>query len=116
MSAPPVKTAEVEHLTATVHVLKVGNRQVTKTMVRQLDTIYSIEEMDPFGRVNLDQGYTIVGAHKLTGALVVYTYVPTDEIGNYGPSIEDLREGWREIRGTVAELRELPLLILGGLS
>ena len=114
MTATPVTTAKVEQLTATVHVLKVGNRQVTKTMVRQLDTVYSIDEMDPFGRVNLGEGYTIVGAQKLTGALVVYTYVPSDEIDNYVG--EERREAWREIRRTIAVLRELPLLILGGLS
>lgn len=43
-------SATVETLTAEVRVLMVGNRQVTLSVYRQLDTVLS-GEIDPFGRV-----------------------------------------------------------------
>lgn len=42
--------AEVQTLTAEVRVLMVGNRQVTLSVFRQLDTVHP-KDIEPFGRV-----------------------------------------------------------------
>lgn len=44
-------TATVETLTAEVRVLKVGNRQITKSVYLQLDSMPPSDEFHPFGRV-----------------------------------------------------------------
>jgi hypothetical protein len=46
----PAKTATVEVLTAEVRVVQVGSRQVTLSVVRQLDWA-GAEDVEPFGRV-----------------------------------------------------------------
>lgn len=64
-------TATVETLTAQVQVLTFGNRQVTLSVYRQLDTV-SIDLIEPWGRVNAgDNDKTwVVGRERETGALV----------------------------------------------
>lgn len=67
-------TATIETLTASVHVLTMGNRQITIGVYRQLDHVPH-KDLEPFGRVrdSQDQGGTavyVIGQHKETGALV----------------------------------------------
>lgn len=77
-------TAQVETMTATVEVLKMGGRQVTAGVYRQLDEVF-LDEMEPFGRVNLpikgmtsvcmgsdpeDGDFLLIGRSRKTGALV----------------------------------------------
>lgn len=76
-------TATVETLTAEVRVLQVGNRQVTLSVVNQLDRVrYS--ELEPMGRVHssrkdmADDGegdVEVVGRDRRGGALV-FAYAP----------------------------------------
>jgi hypothetical protein len=65
-------TATVQALTAEVHVLMVGSRQVTLSVARQLDVI-PLSGLTPFGRVRLKSDEYpddwIVGANVVTGAL-----------------------------------------------
>jgi hypothetical protein len=72
-----VATATVETLTAEVRVLMVGNRQVTLSVYRQLDTV-NLADMEPFGRVNdsKDDGRWLVGKCVETGALVRASFRP----------------------------------------
>ena len=44
------ESASVEVLTAEVRVLQVGNRQITRSIYRQLDAA-TFERFEPFGRV-----------------------------------------------------------------
>lgn len=76
-------TATVVTLTAEVRVLQVGNRQITLSVVNQLDRC-RYEELEPMGRVHSSRrdmpGYTesdveVVGRHLETGALV-FAYAP----------------------------------------
>lgn len=67
-------TATIETLTASVHILKMGNRQITLGVYRQLDSA-PYKDLEPFGRIRdpQDQGGTAVyaiGQHKETGTLV----------------------------------------------
>lgn len=67
-------TATVETLTAEVHVLKMGSRQVTNGVFRQLDSV-PVEFIEPFGRVHSEGGRTlpnirIIGRDNRNGALV----------------------------------------------
>jgi hypothetical protein len=70
-------TATVETLTAEVRVLMVGNRQITLSVARQLDTV-KLFEMEPFGRVRLDKDREnyVIGRSKETGTLVLAKYQP----------------------------------------
>ena len=68
-------TATVATLTAEVHVLQVGNRQITMSVYNQLDHAGLGEiEWPPFGRVHprsVDRHTLyLVGRHEHTGALV----------------------------------------------
>ena len=65
-------TATVEVLTAEVHVLKVGSRQITQSVAKQLDEAL-LEDMELFGRIRLTgalEGEHIIGRLSSTGALV----------------------------------------------
>lgn len=67
-------TATVETLTAEVHVLKMGSRQVTNGVYRQLDCV-PIEFVEPFGRVHSEgdealPDIRIIGRDSRNGALV----------------------------------------------
>lgn len=65
-------TATVEVLTAEVRVLMVGSRQITASVVRQLDRV-GWQLVDAFGRVNAfnDGQMWLIGRHRDTGVLVV---------------------------------------------
>jgi hypothetical protein len=69
------KTATVEVLTAAVRVLMVGSRQITLSVLRQLDKV-AYSECEPFGRVNDPQQNEhphpkwVVGKHQADGTLV----------------------------------------------
>lgn len=66
-------TAHIDTLTASVQCLMIGNRQVTLSVYRQLDTVTPVQ-IEPFGRVRDSQdvggGINVVGAHSTGGALV----------------------------------------------
>jgi hypothetical protein len=66
-------SAHVDVLTAEVRALMIGNRQVTLSVYRQLDTVEP-DEIEPFGRVrDSKDGYSelyVIGRHKEGGALV----------------------------------------------
>ena len=66
-------TATVETITAEVRVLMVGNRQVTLSVYRQLDTV-DLRLMSPFGRINDPaqpaQAVWVVGRSVADGTLV----------------------------------------------
>lgn len=78
--AKNVHSATVEVLTAEVRVLMVGSRQITLSVARQLDHV-SGDEIEPFGRVNLDRyhPYEVIGKDKVSGALVLSRYYYDDE-------------------------------------
>lgn len=70
-----VGTATVETLTAEVRVLMVGSRQVTLSVVKQLDAV-AWDQMEPFGRVrctnpNVTSSVMLIGRHRRDGVLVV---------------------------------------------
>lgn len=69
-------SATVDTLTAEVRVLMVGNRQITQSVAKQLDTA-PYEDVEPFGRIKLNgkdwdspHYIHIIGKHKSTGELV----------------------------------------------
>ncbi len=61
-------TAEVVTLEASVRVLQVGNRQITQSVVRQLD-FCPPWELEPMGRVKLKDGMAAIGRHVDSGEL-----------------------------------------------
>jgi hypothetical protein len=76
-------TATVETLTAQVQVLQVGSRQITLSVVKQLDRA-RYEDIEPMGRVRSSRKDTphhgecsieVVGRHRDTGVLV-FGYAP----------------------------------------
>ncbi len=65
-------TAQVTNLTATVHSLEIGPRQVTLSIARQLDMV-NPRMIVPFGRVRITHhpiGIEVIGAHAVTRELV----------------------------------------------
>jgi hypothetical protein len=110
MTAPT--TATVETLTAEVHVLKVGNRQITLSVAKQLDVI-PFDRLRPFGRIHLGDrdgayyaarstaGLFVIGADIETGALCL-------SLVNHGTL------GCTEAQYGAA--RALPLIVLAGLK
>lgn len=97
----------VETMTATIHVLKLGNRQITLGMFKQLDTVSS-EHVEVMGRVN-HRYADLIGRHKRTGELV-RTSVYRPERNGYVTQ-EAFIEHHREIN---SYLKSLPLIVLGG--
>lgn len=72
--------AMVESLTAEVRVLMVGNRQITQSVVKQLDRT-PIGSLEPMGRINLPtESHLVIGRHIPDGTLRVSSYheLPTD--------------------------------------
>jgi hypothetical protein len=53
-------TATVATLTATVHVLQVGSRQITLSVAKQLDCV-DRENIEPMGRIRLNDGVELIG-------------------------------------------------------
>jgi len=82
-------TATVETLTASVHVLMVGNRQITLSVARQLDR-EAYSALEPMGRVRLsnDLGCHIIGRRLADGALVIAAHPE----GGYW-ELPELRDG-----------------------
>jgi hypothetical protein len=77
------QSARVDVLTAEVRVLMVGSRQVTLSVFRQLDTLWTTDQFEPFGRVrdgraSSSREVQLVGRDTTTGALVRYTSEPPD--------------------------------------
>jgi hypothetical protein len=77
------ESASVEGLSAEVRVLQVDNRQVTRSMYRQLDEA-ALERFEPFGRVRDNEGnpregmLQLVGRDTAAGTLVRYDAYPPD--------------------------------------
>lgn len=90
MSAPG-GTAQVKLLTAEVRTLQVGNRQVTLSVFRQLDTLLNLENFEPFGRVR--DGHDdfrevkMVGRDTTTDALVGARIRPQFWLASDGPLV-----------------------------
>lgn len=112
-------TATVEALTAEVRVLMVGNRQVTLSVFRQLDEVIadneSVEEFEPFGRVNSGFKY-LPGEGK--SRLPIYEFVGKSADGSLvrmGILREDMLSLRDESKQRVAEWSQLPLIVLAGL-
>jgi hypothetical protein len=67
------ETATIVTLTASVKTMMLNSRQITLTILKQLDTV-DVADVEPFGRVNpVGSGADvvhIVGRHKSTGELV----------------------------------------------
>jgi hypothetical protein len=64
-------TATVETLTAEVRVLMVGNRQITTSVAKQLDTV-PLDKLKPFGRVRMSDGQIwVIGSRVEDGTLVI---------------------------------------------
>jgi hypothetical protein len=113
-----VQTATVETLTAEVHVLKVGSRQITLSVAKQLDEV-PYKDMEPMGRVRINRIdplnfagvisiIEVIGRHRQTNSLVyssVYMFVG-----------EDYRLNDDERRWLYEEAEELPLIVLAGLK
>ena len=83
-----VGTATVETLTAEVRVLMVGSRQVTLSVVKQLDAV-AWDQMEPFGRVrctnpNVTSPVMLIGRHRVDGVLVVAAMPQTSYRVNVG--------------------------------
>ena len=100
-------TATVQTLTAEVHVLQVGSRQITLSVAKQLDYV-DLDEVEIFGRVKIwprDNGIELIGRHIRTGALVVTCAVSGEPRWGCNTSVERM-----------VELRALPLIVLAGLK
>lgn len=99
-------TATVETLTAEVRVLKMGTRQVTKAVARQLDRI-SDSHLEPFGRLGFDpkgigMRNWLIGRSKIDGTLCVAFYF--DPVSAWEK--EDVEQ--------YAAYQALPLIVLAG--
>lgn len=70
-------TATVETLTAEVRVLMVGNRQITQSVAKQLDTV-KLSGIEPFGRVRIAGEEMVIGRRK-DGADLVTAQIRIDE-------------------------------------
>jgi hypothetical protein len=114
------RTATVEVLTAAVHVLMVGSRQVTLSVYRQLDECRDFEQFVPFGRVHVkseSHKWELVGVDKRSGALVRVERhkafrVDGDELHEHRLRVEP--EYWA-LWAMERQIRELPLIVLAGL-
>lgn len=116
-------TATVQALTAEVRVLMVGNRQITLSVARQLDTVKPYDYLiEPFGRVHLyekndDAGIVVIGRHIGSGSLVISALTREMRHPKYHEYLgdEDAREEAQEMHNLWMEWRMLPLIVLAGL-
>jgi len=102
-SSAGVSTASIETLTAAVKVLMVGSRQVTLSVVRQLDGV-DFEDIEPFGRVRPWESSTriwVIGRRRVTGELVL--------------SHVDRHLAGKTAERNLQQARALPLIVLAGL-
>ena len=103
------QAAVVEVLTAEVHVLMVGNRQVTLSVFRQLDWVDN-DAIEPFGRVrdprSKTRHYVAVVGRRLDGGSLVRSGVESDplDIGKYERWVGDAN--YRERLGVSLERAE----------
>jgi hypothetical protein len=122
-------TATVETLAAEVHVLKVGNRQITLSVVKQLDRV-GLNELELFGRIRTGRDIwfsdlefcerpviELIGRHTETGALATScALVPRSAVSN--TRVSD-GIGWRQYAVTLDDYlgvyAQLPLIVLAGL-
>lgn len=111
-------TATVETMTAEVHVLKVGSRQVTLSVAKQLD-LALVNDMKPMGRIRTvwDASFLIelIGRHSETGALVrAFVYHPntTRWLADCEISNVVCRVSSEEFEA----IQALPLIVLAGLK
>lgn len=127
------KTATVEVLTAEVHVVKVGSRQVTMSVFRQLDII-DHDLIFPFGRVRPTSSsgshIWVIGRDdddNLVRSHVAVDWPSDDEFAKHGHPFSERDEGWicqgrylpwdwEDQRQTAKEWKVLPLIVLAGLT
>lgn len=133
------RAATVQTLTAEVRTLVVGNRQVTMSVFKQLDTV-SDDQIQPFGRVSPPERYPrlhVVGRHSKSGALVTAN-LPVTETGlvrrlcpversgrecrngcSWGSKssehYESLKPEVERLTAVIREWAQLPLIVLAGL-
>lgn len=107
--------AELQHLTATVHIIKLGVHELTISKYRQLDH-YAIHDglqhFQAFGRINLQPpsargGMDLIGRNTKTGELIKLQLAMQD--------IWDM-ENHSVHRQLLRQYEELPLIILGGMK
>jgi hypothetical protein len=108
----------VEVLTAEVRTLKVGSRQVTLTVAKQLDSV-APWKITPFGRVRIGNEHLEVIGSDEHGNLVV-SHMPTQRCGHVWRTSGD---DYSPFPGTDDEYRalrriflQLPLIVLAGLK
>lgn len=126
--------ATVQTLTAEVRVLTYGTRQITKSVVAQLDAIRA-DAIQPFGRIRTGQKIAepwgvpelpeleLIGRHPRTGVLVKANVMSTDRPPNYFASLPSMptkedREQYTELvdewKSLCLAWRALPLIVLAG--
>ena len=112
-------TATVEALTAEVRVLMVGNRQVTLSVAKQLDTVGFLD-VEAFGRIRgvsvrgMSTGgdkIVVIGRERRTGELVTSVIVSPESPYAHFRDEEVARAAAR----TFDAWRGLPLIVLAGL-
>jgi hypothetical protein len=109
------QSARVDVLTAEVRTLAVGNRQVTLSVYRQLDTVKPAA-LEAFGRVNTGRTVKVWdGWSRWEKAEVVLEVVGRIRDGYVGAG--SLARAYLQQRGSepYAEWSALPLIVLAGL-
>lgn len=98
-------TATVETLTAQVHTLVIGTRQITLSVAKQLDVI-NLPDLAVMGRVKIagKHDYHVIGTDIRTGVLAVAEYEPYAH--------RDDHPGWAALNQAA---RRSPLIVLAGL-
>ena len=113
-------TATVETLVAEVRVLKVGSRQITLSVAKQLDEV-PVFELEPFGRIHCGEHWAdpvahaahdpiqLIGRHITTGALVkAWAWVPkSSAIADPSDTVS--------VDDYLNVYQPLPLIVLAGL-
>lgn len=105
---------ELQHLTATVHIIKIGAHELTISKYRQLDHHHDeLQQFQAFGRINLQTppstktGLNLIGRNTKTGALTKLQ-LTTQDLWNM--------EAHSAHRQLLKQYEELPLIILGGMK
>ncbi len=129
--------AQVLTLEASVRVLRVGNRQITQSVAKQLDVV-SFRNMKPMGRVRVDSNECAIGRSLESGDLVLATVHKCSQPHHGGTSYGERRK-WHECAecgcqavyrdpgrnvfcpdyetrpGAYDDIAALPLIVLAGL-
>jgi len=104
------ETATVEVLTAEVRTLVVGNRQITQSVVKQLDQVLH-GDFEPFGRIRTGNFEGWVGRQASTGALVRCFWDPptpgrvSRELREAEASLERARTDFENMESGLAQVR-----------